>query len=248
MIVRFHQQLESDIWHTADLWSYSHISVLKATTARSPCRKIPKESIKAPFSQPRLPAPGVGLEGTDVLVKDTAGSPAPLWPDSATSLRWEGMLTPLTASMGQKSWTRQINKVEAVASQTDSVWFPVLSCNCWSANRYVKLDSLRQKMAASSHFQAHNHSPSGIHTAMAVHVIREVKPSLQNAAWSCNDVLRSCKWLVYTSKNRTATLKCVLEGPCNSENLSWLYLNLWANINTHQLNMSCSSSNRQTLL
>lgn len=113
IIVQFHQQLGSDIWHTADLWPYSHISVLKATTARSPCRKIPNESIKAPFSHPRLSVLGVGLDDTDVLVKDTAGSPAPPGPASATSPSWDSMLTPLTASMGQERSTRIINKADS---------------------------------------------------------------------------------------------------------------------------------------
>lgn len=67
--------------------------------ARSPCRKIPKESIKAPFSHPRVFVPGVGVEGADVLEKETAGNSAP--PGPATSLNWEGMLAPLTAPMGQ---------------------------------------------------------------------------------------------------------------------------------------------------
>lgn len=75
------------------LSSYSRIRVLKATMARSPCRKIPKESMKAPFSQPRLFVLGVGVEGADVLEKETAGNPAP--PGPAMSLNWEGMLAPM---------------------------------------------------------------------------------------------------------------------------------------------------------
>lgn len=141
MIALLHQQLVSDIWHTPDFWSYSHISVLKAITARSPCRKIPNESIKAPFSQPRLSVPGVGLEDTDVLVKDTAGSTAPPGPASATSPSWDSMLTPLTA-MGQKSWTRLADKAEGSCFlHTQAVSFPVLSSRCWSANRYVMQSS-----------------------------------------------------------------------------------------------------------
>lgn len=81
----------------SDIWPYSHISVLKAITARSPCRKIPNESIKAPFSHPRVPVAEVGLEDADVLVKDTAGSPAPPGPASATSPGWDSMLTPFAA-------------------------------------------------------------------------------------------------------------------------------------------------------
>lgn len=108
---RFHQ---SQISHTRilRLSSYSRIRVLKATTARSPCRKIPKESMKAPFSQPRL-LPGVGVEGADVLGKETTGNSAP--PGPATSLSWEGMSAPLPAPIGQKNWTK--NEVEAVAPQ-----------------------------------------------------------------------------------------------------------------------------------
>lgn len=108
---RFHQ---SQISHTRilRLSSYSRIRVLKATTARSPCKKIPKESMKAPFSQPRL-LPGVGVEGADVLVKETTGNSAP--PGPATSLSWEGMSAPLPAPIGQKNWTK--NEVEAVAPQ-----------------------------------------------------------------------------------------------------------------------------------
>lgn len=71
--------------------------------ARSPCRKIPKESMRAPFSQPRLSVPCVGLEDTDVLlvvVEEPAGiSAAPPPPVSATSCNCGSMLTPLTASM-----------------------------------------------------------------------------------------------------------------------------------------------------
>lgn len=71
--------------------------------ARSPCRKIPKESMRAPFSQPRLSVPCVGLEDTDVLlvvVEEPAGiSAAPPPPVSATSCNCGSMFTPLTASM-----------------------------------------------------------------------------------------------------------------------------------------------------
>lgn len=79
-----------------DLSSYSHIRVLKATMARSPCRKIPKESMKAPFSHPRLSGPGVRVEGEDVLDEETAGT-------SATSLSWEGI-------SGQDRTTGQITQ------------------------------------------------------------------------------------------------------------------------------------------
>lgn len=113
IIAGSHQQLVSDIWHKAGQWPYSHISVLKAITARSPCRKIPNESIKAPFSHPLVSAPGVGLADTDVLVKDTAGSPATPGPAKATSPSWDSMLTPLTAAMGQKSWTRLTDTAES---------------------------------------------------------------------------------------------------------------------------------------
>lgn len=89
--------------------SDSHISVLNATMARSPCRKIPKESMRAPFSQPRLSVPCVGLKDTDVLlvVVEPAGlSAAP--PPPATSCSCGNMLTPLTASMGQKiAWKKR---------------------------------------------------------------------------------------------------------------------------------------------
>lgn len=90
----------SQISHKRELClsSYSHIRVLKATMARSPCRKIPKESIKAPFSQPRFVL-GVGVEGADVLEKESADNSAP--PKPATSLNWEGMLAPLTAPTEQ---------------------------------------------------------------------------------------------------------------------------------------------------
>lgn len=37
---------------------HSRIRVLKATTPRSPCRKMPNLSMRAPFSQPRSPGPG----------------------------------------------------------------------------------------------------------------------------------------------------------------------------------------------
>lgn len=116
---RLHQQLESDIWHRADLWPYSHISVLKAITARSPCRKIPKESIRAPFAHPRSLGLGVGVEDTDVLFKETAGIPAPPppGPASATSPCWDSMLTPLTAAMGQKSYTTPVTKVESSSTR-----------------------------------------------------------------------------------------------------------------------------------
>lgn len=111
---------------TADLGSYSHISVLKATIARSPCRKIPNESIRAPFSHPRLSVPGVGLDDTDVLVKYTAGIPAPPGAASATSPSWGSMLTPLTTSMGHRSWTKLNFKVGRGASHTDSRSSPVI--------------------------------------------------------------------------------------------------------------------------
>lgn len=118
IIAQLHQQAVSDIWHTIPDWPYSHISVLKAITARSPCRKIPNEPIKAPFLHPRLSVPDVGVEDSDVL--DTAGTPAPPGPESAASPSWDNMLTPLTAAMGQKSWMRRTNKVSAVAFHTDS--------------------------------------------------------------------------------------------------------------------------------
>lgn len=95
----------TDIRHTAVFKSYSHIRMLKAIIARSPWRNIPNESIKAPFSQPRLSVPGVGMEDTDVLVKDTAGSPAPPGPANATSPGWDSMWTPLPV-MDKKSWKR----------------------------------------------------------------------------------------------------------------------------------------------
>lgn len=180
---------------TADLGSYSHISVLKATMARSPCRKIPNESIRAPFSHPRLSVPGVGLDDTDVLVKDTAGIPAPPGAASATSPSWGSMLTPLTTSMGHRSWTK-LNFKSRQGSFSHRL--PVLSSNCWSANRYVKMDSLPWKMVAPSPFQARAHSPSGIHTAIAVSVMREVKPVHKKVARSCSWVLSSGVWLLST--------------------------------------------------
>lgn len=142
------------------------MSVLKAITARRPCRKIPKESIKAPFSHPRLLGSGVGVEDTDVLVRDTAGIPAPPGPASATSPCWDSMLTPLAAAMGQKIWTWLINKVKKSSSSSRSD--PVLLRSCRSANRYAKQDSLRWKMVTSSPLKARTHSPaSGIHAAIA---------------------------------------------------------------------------------
>lgn len=68
------------------------MSVLKATTARSPCRKIPRESIKAPSLQP------FGVGDTDVLEK--TDDSAPTGPESAPSPSWDNILTPLTAAMG----------------------------------------------------------------------------------------------------------------------------------------------------
>lgn len=76
------------------------MSVLKAITARSPCRKIPKESISAPFSQPRVSVPGVGLEDIDVFVMGTAGCPAPTGRVIATSLSWDCMSTTVTENRG----------------------------------------------------------------------------------------------------------------------------------------------------
>lgn len=141
------------------------MSVLKAITARRPCRNIPKESIKAPFSHPRLLGSGVGVEDTDVLVRDTAGIPAPPEPASATSPCWDSMLTPLAAAMGQKIWTWLINKVKKSSSSRSG---PVLLRSCRSANRYAKQDSLRWKMVTSSPLKARTHSPaSGIHAAIA---------------------------------------------------------------------------------
>lgn len=61
------------------------MSVLKAITASRPCRKIPKESIRAPFSQPRLSLPGVGLETTDVLATGKSPSPVMFPPDRRRS-------------------------------------------------------------------------------------------------------------------------------------------------------------------
>lgn len=75
--------------------SYSHIRMLKAITARRPCRKIPKESIRAPFLQPRVSVPGDGLEDAEVLVLDTAGMLAP--PTTTPSA-----FPPLTAAIKQK--------------------------------------------------------------------------------------------------------------------------------------------------
>ena len=39
---------------------HSRMRMLKARTPRSPCRKMPKLSIRAPFSQPRSPGPAAG--------------------------------------------------------------------------------------------------------------------------------------------------------------------------------------------
>lgn len=153
------------------------MSVLKAITARRPCRKIPKESIKAPFSHPRLLGSGVGVEDTDVLVRDTAGIPAPPGPASATSPCWDSMLTPLAAAMGQKIWTWLINKVKKSSSSRSD---PVLLRSCRSANRYAKQDSLRWKMVTSSPLKARTHSPaSGIHSFF---VTGQVKPSALEVA------------------------------------------------------------------
>lgn len=44
---------------------YLHIRVLKATTPSRPCRKMPKESMKAPFEQPRVGSVGEELEDAD---------------------------------------------------------------------------------------------------------------------------------------------------------------------------------------
>lgn len=68
--------------------------------------------MKAPFSQPRL-LPDDGVEGADVLEKETAGSSAP--PGPATSLSWEGMLAPLPPTTGQENWTK--HEVAAVRPQ-----------------------------------------------------------------------------------------------------------------------------------
>lgn len=52
---------------------HSRMRMLKARTPRSPCRKMPKLSIRAPFSQPRSPgraagpAPGCGLRAAPRL-------------------------------------------------------------------------------------------------------------------------------------------------------------------------------------
>lgn len=48
---------------------HSRMRMLKARTPRSPCRKMPKLSIRAPFSQPRSPgpAPGGGLRAAPRL-------------------------------------------------------------------------------------------------------------------------------------------------------------------------------------
>lgn len=79
--------------------TYSHIRMLKAIMARSPCRKIPNDSIRAPFSHPRVSGPGFG--DADVLATDAgpAGAPSP---------SWGRMLGPPTAAMGQKSWITRV--------------------------------------------------------------------------------------------------------------------------------------------
>ena len=62
---------------------------------------MPKESIKSPFSQPRVFGPGVGLADNDVFGDDIADIAAP---GIATSPAWDKTCaTPLTTMVNQST-------------------------------------------------------------------------------------------------------------------------------------------------
>lgn len=77
---------------------HSRMRVLKATTPRSPCRKMPKLSIRAPFSQPRSPgpaaAPSPGRRGLSVRPRLPLGGGAPM------ARRGEARPAPASAAHG----------------------------------------------------------------------------------------------------------------------------------------------------
>lgn len=72
-----------------------NIRILKAITARRPWRKIPNESIRAPFWQPRGFAPVFALGATEMLLRDRA-----CWAPTASGP--VSMLAPLAAVMRHK--------------------------------------------------------------------------------------------------------------------------------------------------
>lgn len=107
-----------------------NIRMLKAMTAKSPCRKIPKESIRAPFSQPRGSGPGFAVGVTEMLLRGRTGcTPAASGPVN--------MLAPLTAAITHKCPPKHRSLVAEVES------------GCWSANRKTAQEGLRRMLLAS---------------------------------------------------------------------------------------------------